>query len=84
VWADTARVLLSERYSDSPYLAYVRGEDAAAFQQLEDSLRAFAAAEPVRAEPRARIPRETPIRPGARRRPQEPNDTPGARRRVEP
>jgi len=84
VWADTARVLLSEHYSDSPYLAYVRGEDAAAFRQLEDSLRAFAAAAPVRAEPRAGIPGETPKRPGARRRPQEPNDTPGARRRVEP
>lgn len=84
-WADTARVLLSEHYSDSPYLAFVRGEDAPAFRQLEDSLRAFAAAEPARAQPGAApVPGENPIRPGGRRRPQEPNDTPGARRRVEP
>ena len=83
-WADTARALLSEHYSDSPYLAFVRGEDAPAFRQLEDSLRAFAAAE-VRAEPGAGPgPGENPIRPGGRRRPQEANDTPGARRRVEP
>jgi hypothetical protein len=84
VWADTARVLLSEHYADSPYLAYVRGEDAPAFRQLEDSLRAFAAAEPLRAEPHTPTPGETPIRRGIRRRPLEPNDTPGARRRVEP
>jgi hypothetical protein len=84
-WADTARALLSERYSDSPYLAFVRGEDATAFRQLEDSLRAFAAAEPVRVGPGAgAVPGEKPVRPGGRRRPQEPNDTPGARRRVEP
>jgi hypothetical protein len=84
VWADTARALLSEHYSDSPYLAYVRGEDAPAFRQLEDSLRAFAAAEPVRAEPLGSPVRgEHPIRPGGRRRPEEPDETPGARRRVE-
>jgi hypothetical protein len=82
-WADTARALLSEHYSDSPYLAFVRGEDAPAFRHLEDSLRAFAAAELVRAEPGAG-PGENPVRPGGRRRPQETNDTPGARRRVEP
>jgi hypothetical protein len=84
-WADTARALLTEHYSDSPYLAFVRGEDAPAFRQLEDSLRAFAAAEAVRAEPGAGpTPGGTPIRPGGRRRPQEPNENPGARRRVEP
>lgn len=83
-WADTARTLLSEHYSDSPYLAFVRGEDATAFRQLEDSLRAFAAAERVRPEPGAGpAPGENPIRPGGRRRPQD-NDAPGARRRVEP
>jgi hypothetical protein len=83
VWADTARALLSEHYADSPYLAYVRGEDAPAFLQLEDSLRAFAAAATPRTEPRAApVPGERPIRPGGRRRVQE-NDTPGARRRVE-
>jgi hypothetical protein len=84
-WADTARALLSEQYSDSPYLAFLRGEDPTAFRQLEDSLRAFAAAETVRGEPGvAPAPGERPIRPGGRRRPQEPNETPGARRRVEP
>jgi hypothetical protein len=83
LWADTARVLLSQHYSDSPYLAYVRGEDAPAFQQLEDSLRAFAAAAPLRTEPHATpVPGERPVRPGGRRRVQE-NDAPGARRRVE-
>jgi hypothetical protein len=83
-WADTARALLTEHYSDSPYLAFVRGEDVPAFRQLEDSLRAFAVAKPVRAEPGAGpTPGETPKHPGSRRRPQEPNETPGARRRVE-
>jgi hypothetical protein len=40
-WADSARVLLEERYLDSPYLAIVRGEDTPAYRQLEDSLGAF-------------------------------------------
>ncbi|HEX3234492.1 MAG TPA: hypothetical protein VHR41_09875 [Gemmatimonadales bacterium] len=44
-WADTARTLLSERYAASPYAALVRGEEAPAYQLLEDSLRSFAAAE---------------------------------------
>jgi tetratricopeptide (TPR) repeat protein len=43
-WADTARALLESRYVDSPYLAMVRGEEASAYRQLEDSLGAFAAA----------------------------------------
>jgi hypothetical protein len=42
-WADSARVLLEERYLDSPYLAMVRGEEAPAYRELEDSLGAFAA-----------------------------------------
>jgi len=42
-WADSARALLAERYADSPYLALLRGEEAAGFEELEDSLRAFAA-----------------------------------------
>ncbi|MBA3345472.1 MAG: hypothetical protein H0T44_09275 [Gemmatimonadales bacterium] len=42
-WADSARALLVERYADSPYLALLRGEEAAGFEELEDSLRAFAA-----------------------------------------
>lgn len=49
-WADSARTLLETRYLDSPYLAMIRGEDASAYRQLEDSLGAFAAASapPVR------------------------------------
>jgi tetratricopeptide (TPR) repeat protein len=42
-WTDSARVLLEERYLDSPYLALIRGEATPAYQQLEDSLGAFAA-----------------------------------------
>jgi tetratricopeptide (TPR) repeat protein len=55
-WTDSARVLLEERYPDSPYLALVRGESTPAFQQLEDSLGAFAAAlsAPARRSPPAR------------------------------
>jgi hypothetical protein len=44
-WADSARTLLSNRYAASPYAALVRGEEAPAYQLLEDSLRTFAAAE---------------------------------------
>lgn len=61
-WADSARALLEARYLDSPYLAMIRGEEASAYRQLEDSLGAFAAASsaPVRrARPAA------PGRPGA-------------------
>jgi hypothetical protein len=44
-WADTARTLLAERYAASPYVALLRGEDAPGYEPLEDSLRAFAAAQ---------------------------------------
>jgi hypothetical protein len=44
LWADSARALLEARYLDSPYLAMIRGEEASAYRQLEDSLGAFAAA----------------------------------------
>jgi tetratricopeptide (TPR) repeat protein len=43
LWADSARVLLEGQYYDSPYLALIRGESTPAYQQLEDSLGAFAA-----------------------------------------
>lgn len=42
-WTDSARALLEERYSDSPYLALIRGEATPAYRELEDSLGAFAA-----------------------------------------
>lgn len=42
-WTDSARVLMEERYLDSPYLALIRGEATPAYQQLEDSLGKFAA-----------------------------------------
>ena len=54
-WADSARVLLETRYLDSPYLALIRGEAGGAYQQLEDSLGAFAAARSA-PPPRARAP----------------------------
>ena len=56
----SARLLLEERYLDSPYLAIIRGENTPAYRQLEDSLGAFAAqlAPPVRRAP-ARRPQPT-------------------------
>ena len=55
-WTDSARVLLEERYLDSPYLALVRGQATAEYRQLEDSLGAFAArlAPPVQRAPTSR------------------------------
>jgi tetratricopeptide (TPR) repeat protein len=55
-WIDSARVLLEERYLDSPYLALIRGEATPAYQQLEDSLGAFAAtlSAPARPSPGGR------------------------------
>jgi tetratricopeptide (TPR) repeat protein len=73
-WSDSARALLEERYLDSPYLALIRGEDTAAYRQLEDSLAAFAArtAPARRAAPgvrRAPPPRDEPDAPGRRSQP---------------
>ncbi len=66
-WADSAKILLAERYGDSPYLAVLRGESSEGYRVLEDSLLDFAAALPaVRAAP-----------PAVRRRAREP-DAPGA------
>jgi tetratricopeptide (TPR) repeat protein len=50
-WTDSARVLLEERYQDSPYLVLIRGEATPAYRQLEDSLGAFAAKLPAPAQP---------------------------------
>ena len=64
-WADSARTLLVERYSGSPYLAVLRGEDAYGYRALEDSLLAFATAQRVNAAPPGDRPRAAPRRPGA-------------------
>ena len=58
-WTDSARVLLEERYLDSPYLALIRGDATPAYRQLEDSLGAFSATLSARA----------PRSPGGRRAP---------------
>ena len=42
-WADSARMLLDGRYSESPYLALIRGQDPEEYRQLEDSLGAYSA-----------------------------------------
>jgi hypothetical protein len=60
-WADSARAILEVRYSDSPYLALIRGEPTLAYKQLEDSLGAFAASLAVRPEPAA-VRRRPPVR----------------------
>lgn len=48
-WADSARILLDGPYSESPYLAVVRGQTPEEYRQLEDSLGAFSASLSVRA-----------------------------------
>lgn len=81
-WADSARVLLVERYSDSPYLAVLRGEEPDGYRALEDSLLAFAVAQPVgrAAAPGGRAAQPRPGEPtDARRRPRGP-EAPGAPR----
>ena len=50
-WADSARALLETRYTYSPYLARIRGEEDSGYRQLEDSLGAFAAASSAAARP---------------------------------
>ena len=57
-WADSAQALLAERYSDSPYLAMLRGEPTDGYRALEDSLLAFASRVPAaqRPGPRGRRP----------------------------
>ncbi len=72
-WSDSARSLLVERYSASPYLAVLRGEEADGYRALEDSLFAFATARHMNAAPLGERPRAAPRRAGepvgARRRP---------------
>ncbi len=71
---EDARARLDSLYQDSPYLAVLRGEEAPAYQVLEDSLQAFALTQSVAA------PRQRP--PTARRRPlgeDGVNDRPGRR-----
>jgi hypothetical protein len=69
-WVDSARAILETRYPDSPYLALIRGEPTPAYQQLEDSLGAFAAsfaARPAPAGVRRRQPApDDDIQPGRR------------------
>ena len=60
-WVDSARAILETRYPDSPYLALVRGESTPAYQQLEDSLGAFAASLALRPAP-AGVPRRQPVK----------------------
>jgi hypothetical protein len=63
---DAVHERLDSLYHDSPYLALMRGEEAAGYRQLEDSLQTFAAAQPVLAPRRGgpgRLPGQTP-RPG--------------------
>ena len=86
-WADSAQALLAERYTDSPYLAAVRGESTDGYRALEDSLLAFAATIPASPRPgvRGRPGRVQPDEPDApRRRPRQPPPTdPVTGRRVE-
>ena len=72
-WVDSARAILEMRYSNSPYLARIRGEPTPAYQQLEDSLGAFAASLAARPAP-----------PGVRRRQPVPTDDIQPGRRPQP
>jgi TolA-binding protein len=67
--ADSAWLLLRDRYPDSPYLAILRGEDPPAYRALEDSLRVFAGSERTGA---VRTPARRTAAPGTRK----PNDLP--------
>jgi tetratricopeptide (TPR) repeat protein len=75
-WGDSGRALLESRYQGSPYLAMIRGEEASAYRQLEDSLASFAA---------ARSPtRGTRAKPGSDDKPGRDDDETPTRRRVQP
>ncbi len=58
---------LDSLYHDSPYLAVVRGEEAAGYRELEDSLQSFAAAQPILAPRRGAGARPGLAAPGAHR-----------------
>jgi tetratricopeptide (TPR) repeat protein len=79
-----ARTRLDSLYHDSPYVALARGEEAPDYRALEDSLQAFAAAQPAaRVSGPPRRPGQPVRRPGAGRRPtvDEDDDVPVGRRR---
>jgi tetratricopeptide (TPR) repeat protein len=71
--SDSARALLDGLYSDSPYLAMVRGQDPPEYRLLEDSLGAFAASSARKAPQPAtrRVPPGRDVE-GPRRRPPAP------------
>ena len=83
-WADSAQALLAERYTDSPYLAALRGESTEGYRALEDSLLAFASTQLASPRPGARGRQIRPGEPDApRRRVREPTPTdPAAGRRA--
>jgi tetratricopeptide (TPR) repeat protein len=60
-WADSARALLDGRYSESAYLAVIRGQDPGEYRLLEDSLGAFSASLSAR-KPRPDLRRPSPNR----------------------
>ncbi len=87
--ADASRFRLESLYADSPYLAIARGEDAPAYQLLEDSLAAYAVAQvgrnAGRAQPAGRRgvqPGQPGVRPSEGQKPGA--EAPDARRRLEP
>lgn len=69
--ADSAQVLYTGRYFDSPYMAMIRGDSAEDYRVLEDSLQAFA----------AKVSTGRPAQGGVQRRPGQPNPSSGDRRR---
>ncbi len=42
VWGESAVPLLEARYAESPYVAYLQGDEAYGYRELEDSLQSFA------------------------------------------
>jgi tetratricopeptide (TPR) repeat protein len=81
-WGDSARMILEERYRDSPYLAMIRGDATPEYRQLEDSLGTFAASLAVQPAPGARprpVIREDEVAPSRRAQP-----APGTSRVPEP
>ncbi len=40
-WGEAVRPMLEEKYADSPYLAFLRGESPEEYRALEDSLQAY-------------------------------------------
>ena len=87
-WADSSRVLLFDQFGESPYVAFVRGEEGDGYRVLEDSLYAFQlaglrGAGPAGAEPGVRggrRPIEDDLAPGSRGRPQQLPRQPATRR----